>query len=73
MADGFLSLRGLRHVAKKAYFQTIVLKMFLEDKKGFRARTIKLGDLLVLGSVTMFEGSDGGPTPQRLEARTLNW
>ncbi|TNN51040.1 hypothetical protein EYF80_038770 [Liparis tanakae] len=29
-------------------------------------------DLLVLGSLIMFEGSDGGPTPQRLEARTLN-
>lgn len=30
-------------------------------------------DLLLLASVTIFEGSDGGPTPQRLEARTLNW
>lgn len=30
-------------------------------------------DLLVLGSVTMLEGSEGGPTPQWLEARTLNW
>lgn len=29
-------------------------------------------DLLLLASVTIFEGSDGGPTPQRLEARTLN-